>query len=225
MPAPPASDSNAAKVFGLRLQLAERYAQLLATAGVERGLIGPREVDRLWERHLLNCAVVTDLVPPSARVVDVGSGAGLPGLAMAIRRPDLSVDLVESLGRRTSFLDQAVDLLGVADQVRVVRGRAEDAQVRSAVGEAGWVTARAVAPLDRLMRWCLPLLAPGGSLLAVKGERAAAELKEFGALVARLGGAEAEVVTCGSDLLGSPVRVVVIRKQHRSGQSRRGISE
>ena len=215
-------DPAAAAVFGPRLDMATHYRELLATAGVERGLIGPREVDRLWDRHLLNCAVVTELLPGGARVVDVGSGAGLPGLPIAIRRPDVSVDLVESLRRRTAFLTEAVDMLGLVDQVRVIRGRAEDGPVRSLVGSADWVTARAVAPLDRLVRWCLPLLADGGTLLAIKGERARAELDEFRDVIARLGAVDAEVVTCGSDVLGSPVRVVVVRKQPKLSRPRRG---
>lgn len=216
---PPAA---AAEIFGARLQVAERFADLLATAGIERGLIGPREVDRLWERHLLNCAVVTDLVPQGVRIVDVGSGAGLPGLVMAIRRPDLSVDLVESVQRRTDFLTEAARELALDDQIRVVRGRAEDGPVRRSVGDADWVTARAVAPLDRLVRWCLPLLRDGGTLLAMKGERAQAEVAEFGDAVQHMGGVGIEVVACGSDVLDPPVRVVVVRRRLGSGRSSRG---
>jgi 16S rRNA (guanine527-N7)-methyltransferase len=214
MPVPPA----AAQLFGPQLDRASRYADLLAGAGVQRGLIGPREIDRVWDRHLANCAVLTELLPDRARVVDVGSGAGLPGLPMAIRRPDLRVDLVESLQRRTDFLAEAVAGLGLVDQVRVFRGRAEDAAVRAAVGDAEWVTARAVAPLDRLVRWCLPLLARGGTLLAIKGERARAEADEFRDEVARHGGSEPEVVTCGVGVVDPPTTVVVIRK---TGSSRR----
>src|SRR5689334_23096915 len=129
--APP---DGAAALFGDRLDLATRYAHLLAAAGVERGLIGPREVPRLWERHLVNCALPTDLFPTESRVVDVGSGAGLPGLVMAIRRPDLRDDLVESLERRTTFLTEAIDSLGLVGQIRVVRGRAEDRAVVTEVG-------------------------------------------------------------------------------------------
>src|SRR3954447_14587324 len=161
-PADPGSDpieavpAPAAKVFGSRLPLAVRYAELLGTVAVERGLIGPREGGRIWSRHLLNSAVVEDLVPIDARVVDVGSGAGLPGLALALARPDLQVALVEPLLRRTEFLTEAVRALELADRVRVVRGRAEDGATRLAVGGAAIVVARAVAPLDRMVRWCLP---------------------------------------------------------------------
>lgn len=186
----------ARSVFGSRLALAESYARLLAGAGVERGLVGPREPGRIWDRHLLNCAALTPLLPAGARVVDVGSGAGLPGLVLAVRRPDLYVDLVESLRRRTDFLGEVVDELGLGERVRVVRGRVEDPEVVAAVGDADWVTARAVAPLDRLVAWCLPLLRPGGSLLALKGERAKDELAEHASTIRRHGGTHARVVRC-----------------------------
>src|SRR5690625_1728114 len=139
---------GAADVFGAGLETARRYATLLAGPGVERGLLGPREVDRLWERHLLNCAVLAEVVESGERVVDIGSGAGLPGLALAIARPDLTVTLVEPLLRRSTFLGEAVAELGLP--VAVVRGRAEDAVVLAEVGGADAVTSRAVAPLDRL---------------------------------------------------------------------------
>ena len=219
MPAHPGSDSSREAVFGERLDLAEAFASLLATVGVERGLIGPREADRIWDRHLLNCAVIADLLPADARVVDVGSGAGLPGLAIAIRRRDVAVDLVESLQRRTDFLTEAVEHLGLSNQVRVVRGRAEDGAVRDTVGQAHWVTARAVAPLDRLVRWCLPLLAGGGRLLAIKGDRGRDELKEFAATIRRLGGVDPEVVTRGVGLVESPTTVVVVRRKATMGRS------
>lgn len=153
----------------------EGYAQLLGSAGVERGLIGPREVPRLWERHLENCAVValSPVVPDGARVADVGSGAGLPGLVWAIVRPDLQVTLIESMQRRCDFLREAVDELGLESRVDVVRGRAE-------AQEGRWelVTARAVAPLTKLVAWTWPLVAPGGSLVAMKGSKAADEITE-----------------------------------------------
>jgi 16S rRNA (guanine527-N7)-methyltransferase len=199
-------------VFGARLALAVEFADLLAGDGVTRGLIGPREVPRLWERHLLNCAVLTELLPAGARVVDVGSGAGLPGLAIAVRRPDLRVDLVEPLQRRVTFLDETVQKLGFADRVRVLRGRADDAAVIDHARDAAWLTARAVAPLDRLVRWCLPLLRPRGALLAVKGATAATELAEHRCAIHELGGRDLEVRRCGIDVLAEPTTVVVVRR-------------
>lgn len=218
MDAPPAA---AAAVFGARLDLARRYADRLAGDGVVRGLIGPREVPRLWSRHLLNCAVVADLLPQDARVVDVGSGAGLPGVPLAIRRVDLSVDLVEPMQRRTAFLQELVPDLELAGQVRVVRGRADDAEVQAAVGDADWVVARAVAPLDRLVRWCWPLLRPGGRLLAMKGDAAARELTEAGPVLRLLGASDAALRVVGEGELGEPVRVVSIERGGASGRRSR----
>ena len=209
-PEPPPA---AAEVFGERLALAQRYVALLADAGVVRGLIGPREIPRLWERHVLNCAVVSELVPTGAEVVDVGSGAGLPGIPLAIRRPDLTCTLVEPSLRRTTFLTEAVQALGMSEQLSVYRGRAEDASVRSALKGVKFVTARAVAPLDRLAGWCLPLLRPGGVLLALKGASAEAEVASHREAVGRLGGGEIDVVSCGSGLLDDPVTVVRVRRR------------
>jgi 16S rRNA (guanine527-N7)-methyltransferase len=161
-----------------RLPLAERYVELLATDGVERGLIGPREAPRLWERHILNCLALDEAIPREASVVDLGSGAGLPGLVLAIGRPDLSITLVEPLQRRTTFLDQVVEHLGL-ERVRVVRGRAESLHATEpARGGFDVVTARALAPLRRLLGWAMPLVAPGGQLLAMKGGSAAEEISE-----------------------------------------------
>lgn len=208
-PPPPAV---AAEVFGEQLGLARDFADRLAGAGIERGLLGPREVPRLWERHLLNCAVLTDLLPPDARVVDVGSGAGLPGIALAVRGPALRVDLVEPLQRRVVFLEEVVAALGLTGRVRVIRGRAEEQAVLRAVGQSDWVTARAVAPLDRLVRWCLPLLRTGGCLLAMKGEGAAAEVQAHTADLQRAGATELRIVRCGQPPLKEPVTVVVCRR-------------
>ena len=183
------------------------------SAGVERGLLGPREASRVWERHLLNCAVIGELLPRAARVLDVGSGAGLPGIPLACARPDLRIDLVEPLARRVTFLEEAVAALTLAPRVSVVRGRAEERAVVRRVAPVAWVTARAVAPLDRLAAWCLPLLEPGGRLLALKGRRAAQELNEHRAVIGRLGGVDQHVVLCGVDLLASPSTVVVIRRR------------
>src|SRR4051812_8915025 len=155
-----------------RLPLAERYVELLATAGVERGLIGPREAPRLWDRHILNCLAVATAVPAGATIADLGSGAGLPGLVLAIGRPDLSATLVDPLQRRVTFLEEVVEELGL-EQVRVVRGRAEELHGRERFDV---VTARALAPLDRLLGWAMPLVAAAGSLLAMKGSSAADEI-------------------------------------------------
>jgi 16S rRNA (guanine527-N7)-methyltransferase len=193
----PATDQSATApagaraLFGDRLRLAEAYVARLAGDGVVRGLIGPRERDRLWDRHVLNCAAVVPLIGPGRAVGDLGSGAGLPGIVIALLRPDVSVDLIEPLDRRAGFLQETVDLLGL-ENCRVIRARAE-----SLAGTDGYdvVTARAVAPLDRLLGWALPLLRPGGQLLALKGAGAADELRAATATLARLGAADAEVLT------------------------------
>lgn len=200
----------AGELFGDRLDVAARYARLLAGDGVLRGVLGPDEGARVWTRHLLNSAAVTELFAPGERIVDVGSGAGLPGLAIAVRRPELRVDLVEPLQRRVDFLTEAVAELGLGGQVRVVRGRAEDAATARAVGHADWVTARAVAPLDRLVRWCLPLAAPSGRLALIKGASAAAELERSRSGLRRAGVRDAQLVSCGTGLLNPPVTVVTI---------------
>ena len=200
--APPA----AAAVFGDRLPLAVRYAELLAGAGVERGLLGPREAPRLWERHLLNCAGLTELLEPGQDVLDAGSGAGLPGVVLAIRRDDIEVVLVEPLQRRATFLSEVVQELNLA-HVRVVRSRLEDLAGKTLVDA---VVARAVAPLDRLASWTLPLLRTGGRLLALKGERADSELAAGRAALRRSGAESAEVVTVGSTDEQTAARVVVV---------------
>ena len=169
-PAPPLAQG----VFAARLPLAERYAALLADAGVVRGLIGPREAPRLWERHLLNCAVLTDVLPEGADVCDIGTGAGLPGLVLAVRRPDLRVTLVEPLLRRTTFLEEAVQALEL-DRVEVVRARAEELHGDR---EFSVVTSRAVAPLGRLLDWSMPLVRQGGALVAMKGSSAEEEVAD-----------------------------------------------
>lgn len=186
--APPAP-SGATQVFGDRLALARRFTALLADTGVSHGLIGPREVPRLWDRHVLNCAVIHPAIAAGQMVIDVGSGAGLPGLALAIARPDLDLHLVEPMLRRTNWLSMAVDELELTN-VTVYRGRAEQFW---GVLSAPVVTARAVARLGELAGWCLPLVLPGGSMLALKGSRAAEELEADRAVVRRLG-AVAEVI-------------------------------
>lgn len=193
-------------LFGSRLEQARELERLLRTDGVLRGLVGPREADRMWDRHVLNCAAAAPAFPEAALVVDVGSGAGLPGLVLAIARPDLRLVLLEPLLRRTTFLTEAVERLGLAN-VEVRRGRAEEMR---GVLVADVVTARAVAPLDRLAGWCLPLLRPGGALLAMKGERAEQELAEAVTTLRRLGAVRWEVLELGDDLLQPPVRLVSV---------------
>jgi len=208
LPAPPPA---AAAVFGAALDRAVAYAQILATDGTLRGLLGPREVPRLWDRHLLNSAVVAELLPPGARVVDAGSGAGLPGIPLALARPDLAVTLLEPLARRHAFLAECVERLGLPT-VTVVRGRAEEDPARRSLAGADAVTARAVAPLDRLAGWCLPLLRRGGRLLAIKGETAAAELAAARPALTRAGAITAEVVQCGAGTVDPPTTVVVVTR-------------
>jgi 16S rRNA (guanine527-N7)-methyltransferase len=195
------------------------YVDLLATDGVVRGLIGPRETGRLWSRHVANCAVLEELVPAGARVVDVGSGAGLPGLPLALVRPDVHVVLVEPLLRRTTFLTEAVAALGLGDRVEVLRTRAEDLARSGDLG-ADVVTARAVAPLDRLAGWTLPLVHVEGVLLALKGEGAADEVLASGPALEKVGGGRAEVLTAGTgivDPVTTVVRVVRVTAGRRKG--------
>ncbi|HWJ83699.1 MAG TPA: 16S rRNA (guanine(527)-N(7))-methyltransferase RsmG [Nocardioides sp.] len=189
--------------------MAERYVARLATDGIVRGLVGPREAARLWDRHVLNSALLAAAVPREATVADIGSGAGLPGLVVAIARPDVRVTLVEPLLRRTTFLDEVVADLGLTN-VTVRRDRADALH-----GETTFdvVTARAVAPLERLLGWCMPLVAPDGALLAMKGESAAEEIEAAGPVLARLGCAHPSVEVYGADLRGEhpevePIRVV-----------------
>ncbi|RSM40490.1 16S rRNA (guanine(527)-N(7))-methyltransferase RsmG [Actinoplanes sp. ATCC 53533] len=218
--APPAFSSGvpaafadaASRAFGARLSLAARYAKLLITDGVVRGLIGPREAPRVWERHLINCAVMSEMIPIGASVTDVGSGAGLPGIVLAVARPDLMITLVEPLARRTAFLSEAVTALGLDATVTVVRGRAEDL-VGGPPAAADVVTARAVAPLDRLAGWCLPLAAVGGRLLALKGATAAEEAAEHHEAITRLGGGDPVVRLCGVGLIDPPTTVVEIVRE------------
>jgi len=214
----PAAPPGAAAVFGDRLPLAVRFAEILADTGVTHGLIGPREVPRLWERHLLNCAVVADAFPADGRVIDVGSGAGLPGVALAIVRPDLQVQLVEPMLRRTEWLSGVVAELGL-DAVSVHRGRAEEL---AGTLSAPFVTARAVARLDKLARWCVPLLEPAGTLVAMKGRSAAAELAADRPALVELGLADAVVREHGGDLLEEPVLTVDLRFELRRPSGGRG---
>ena len=195
------------RIFGPRLDLARRYWTALATDGVERGLIGPREVPRLWDRHLMNCAVVGELIGVGERVVDIGSGAGLPGIPLAIARPDLKIALVEPLLRRSAFLAEFAEAVGL--DVVVVRGRAEQPGVVKEVGGADVVTSRAVAPLEKLTKWSLPLVHDGGRMIALKGSSAAEEIERDRAALAKLGARNVTVVECGVGVLDVPTTVVI----------------
>lgn len=182
-----------------------RYVDILLDRGIAWGLIGPREQDRIWDRHVLNSVAMADLVAEGSSVIDVGSGAGLPGIPLAIRRPDLRVTLLEPLLRRYNFLTQAVDELGLGDRVEVVRARAEDHE-----GSYDVVTARAVAPLPRLLTWCLPLMAREGELLALKGSSAASEIDQSKALLTKRRLA-ADVVVVRAHPSTEPTQVVRVR--------------
>ncbi|MDH6119670.1 16S rRNA (guanine(527)-N(7))-methyltransferase RsmG [Kitasatospora sp. GAS204B] len=198
---------QAREIFGERFPAAQRYAELLASAGVQRGLIGPREVPRLWDRHVLNCAVLAELLPAGATLCDVGSGAGLPGIPVALVRPDVSVTLLEPLLRRTTFLEEVVRELGL-ENVTVLRGRAEEMIGKVSVDI---VTARAVAPLDRLAGWGLPLLRPYGQMLALKGDTAEQELADSRSALTKLGAVEWSVIPVGESALGAATRVVQVK--------------
>lgn len=212
-PEPPAPPAVVHERFSAYESLLARYAEYLVGPGTVRGLLGPREVERIWDRHLLNSMALAELLPVGSRLVDIGTGAGLPGLAIACIRPDLRVDLVESLLRRTNFLEEVVAGLGLSERVRVVRGRAEDREVIRTVGSTMFVTARAVAPLDRLANWSFPLLTRGGSLLAIKGETAEAELAEHRSMLTRMRAEIQGVVECGVGMIDPPTRVVMVTRR------------
>lgn len=221
---------EAVEVFGDRLEKAERYVELLATEGIERGLIGPREGERLWSRHVLNSTAVAQAIPDSDQaasdtdklvVCDVGSGAGLPGIPLALVRPDLSVRLIEPLLRRTTFLEQVIEDLGI--DVAVYRGRAEDPGIIERAGVADFVTARAVAPLHKLAKWCAPLLKDGGTMIALKGETAEEEVKRDAIELRKAGFAEASIRTAATP--GGETTFLVVAKNRatlkRAKKSRR----
>ncbi|WP_104090740.1 16S rRNA (guanine(527)-N(7))-methyltransferase RsmG [Arthrobacter sp. GMC3] len=201
----------AERIFGDRLDLAKRYVEHLATSGIERGLIGPREVPRLWSRHVLNCAVVAELIDDGAKVADVGSGAGLPGLCLAIARPDLYLTLIEPLERRVTWLEEVVMDLGL-NNVEIVRARAE-----AAIGkvECSVVTARAVSALDTLAQLTIPLLGGKGELLAIKGRSAGEEITKAAKTIKKLGGVQTEVLIAGADILDEPTTVVRVKVARR----------
>jgi len=219
---------SAVAEFGDALAKAQHYAELLATDGVTRGLIGPRETTRLWDRHLVNCALVAELVPDRGELVDIGSGAGLPGLVLAMLRPSLHVVLLEPLLRRSVFLDECVRELDLAN-VTVIRARAEE---KAAAGiRADVATARAVAPLEKLVGWAAGLLRPGGELIAIKGQSAADELEAARPALARLGVRSAEVLQAGHGRVVSATTIVRVvmgghgREEHTGAQrNRRGVA-
>lgn len=188
------SEMDPSAVFGSRLPLAQEYHDSLATDGSTRGFIGPREVPRLWERHILNCAVIEQVIPEGATVIDVGSGAGLPGIPLAIARPDLHITLIEPLLKRYNYLNEVTENLGL-DNVTVLRGCAEEGPIKKAVAGADVVTSRAVAPLGKLAKWSLPLVRKGGEMIALKGSSVHEELERDAADIKKVGGGKAEVTT------------------------------
>lgn len=208
---PPAPDA-VRTVFGPYEPVAARYAEALATTGITHGLIGPREIERVWDRHVLNCAVVASLIPDEATVVDVGSGAGLPGLALAIARPDVTMYLVEPMARRIAWLDDTIARLGLPN-VSTRRGRADEVDVSGTV-----VTARAVAKLSTLAQWTAAVADEGALLLALKGASAQAELDRDRKAAARVGWTDLEVLTVGEEVVDPPTTVV--RGVYRPRRSR-----
>jgi 16S rRNA (guanine527-N7)-methyltransferase len=228
IPDPPPA---ARDLFGSLLPQVQAYAELLAGAGVERGLIGPAETQRLWDRHLINSGVVAELIPAATdgeaiQLADLGSGAGLPGIVLAIMLPQVSVTLVEPMARRTQFLQECIAELGLSN-AQVRRGRAEELD-----GEIGAdvVTARAVASLDRLSGLAAGLARPGGLVLAIKGAAAGQELDRARPVLRQLGATGIEIVTAGAGLIDQPATVVrfrtrqnasLVRKRPRGGRPKR----
>jgi 16S rRNA (guanine527-N7)-methyltransferase len=214
----PAAPPAAKEIFGAALGEAERYAGLLAGPGVERGLLGPAETARIWDRHLLNCAAVAELVPSPCSLIDLGSGAGLPGIVLAMLLPDITVTLLEPMARRVTFLQECIEILGMAN-AEVRRGRAEDLAGQLA---ADVVTARAVAPMDKLAGLAIGLLKPGGLVLAIKGAGAAAEVSRARPVLRRLGAQDVEVLQAGSGRVypaATVVRFTAGRSQGRPARS------
>ena len=216
LPLPESLRPSAERLFTDRLELAHRFASMLAEQGPERGLIGPREVERLWERHILNCALMTDAIGPDVKTLaDVGSGAGLPGVVIAIARPDLDVTLIETMQRRAIWLEEVDAELGLG--LEVVRSRAEDLH---GVRSFDVVTARAVAVLDKLARWTLPLVADDGALLAMKGGSAAEEVAKADKVLCKLGGVDPRIAQYGAGEVEVPTTVVQVRR--RAQATRKG---
>lgn len=204
---PPA---QAEAIFGKHLPLAVEYHHMLATDGSTRGFIGPREIPRLWQRHILNCAVLAEVMPEDASVADIGSGAGLPGIPLAIARPDLHITLVEPLLKRSTFLGEVKEALGLVN-VDVVRGRAEEGPVLRSLKGVDVVTSRAVAPLGKLAGWSLPLLKKGGEMIAMKGSSVQEELERDAKLIQKAGGGKAQIAVIGEQL-EEPTTIIRISK-------------
>jgi 16S rRNA (guanine527-N7)-methyltransferase len=224
----PPPSAEAVAEFGDTLAKAERYAGLLATDGVTRGIIGPRETARLWDRHLVNCALVAEFVPDRGQLVDIGSGAGLPGIVLALLRPSLDVVLLEPLLRRSVFLDECVRELDLPN-VTVIRARAEEKAVAGI--RADVATARAVAPLEKLVGWAAGLLRADGELIAIKGQSAAEELAAARPVLTRLGVRSAQVLQAGDGRVVSATTIVRVvmgghGREERAGaqRSRRGVA-
>ena len=208
MTTPPA----AAELFGDNLDKAIAYHESLATDGSIRGFIGPREIPRLWDRHILNCGVIGEDMDQGILVADVGSGAGLPGIPLAIARPDLEIILIEPLLKRSVYLGEVIEQLGL-DNVSVIRGRAEEKAVRKQIGHVDVVTSRAVAPLGRLASWSLPLVKVGGRMIAMKGASVAEEIERDAKAIRNAGGGEVKVYTVGGELLDEPTTLISIRRE------------
>lgn len=193
---------SAARIFGSGIDAARKYTAALVRDGEVLGLLGPREYPRIWTRHVLNSAVVAELVPAGVTVADVGSGAGLPGIPMAIAQPEAEFILIEPMERRSEWLKQQVEELGLKN-VRVLRARAEE------VGEAfDIVTARALKAMPQLLRLCVPMTKHGGEIIALKGEKAQLEIDEAKPLMKKLGIESFEIVFAGAHFLEEPTRVV-----------------
>jgi 16S rRNA (guanine527-N7)-methyltransferase len=204
VPVVPPTPPQAEQVFGPGTPAAEHYARLLAGPAVARGLIGPHEVPRLWERHLLNSAAIAELVPRPSSLVDLGSGAGLPGIVLALLLPDVTVTLLEPMLRRVRFLEECLHALDL-ENAEVLRGRAEDFAGRLS---ADVVTARAVAPLDRLAGLALGLVRPGGIVLAIKGANVRQEVAAARRTLRKLGIQDVDVVRVGSGKVDPAATVV-----------------
>ena len=194
------------QALGLAFPQLAQYAQILGQEAVLQGLLGPREIDRIWDRHILNCAALNELIPQAKSIIDIGSGAGLPGIVLAIMNPSTHVILVEPMQRRTDFLNDVKKQLNL-ENVEIIRGRAENQKIQAQV-----VTSRAVAPLNKLLTWSLPLVEKGGKVLAIKGEKAQSELDEAQKELNLLKNTTASIKTCGL-ALDLSVTVVEISKE------------